>query len=170
MGNWVKVFRRLRWNYCDRSTTVFKGTLDLMNEEGHFPILPFLIGTVILAYLGLEITHHNELHAISTSWKEEEGAIAAVLEQMVERGELKPYIPAQPACNPGCNLKCSLSPSSRPLFCSEFRMVIDTQQTESPTASSRVGLMMQRARGPRPRRFCTHDTDLSAHSCISVLS
>ena len=36
-----------------------------MNEEGGFPILPFLIGTVILAYFGLEITRQrNKLRAI----------------------------------------------------------------------------------------------------------
>ena len=70
-----------------------------MNEEGDFPILPFLIGTVILAYFGLEITRQrNKLRAIFNVVQQEKRiAIAATLELMVEKGELKPYIPAQPA-------------------------------------------------------------------------
>jgi hypothetical protein len=69
-----------------------------MNEEGGFPILPFLIGTVILAYFGLEITRQrNKLRAIFNVVDRQESAIAAVLEEMVERGELKPYIPAHPS-------------------------------------------------------------------------
>jgi hypothetical protein len=69
-----------------------------MNEEGGFPILPFLLGTVILAYFGMEITRQrNKLRAIFNVVDRKESAIAAILEQMVEKGELKPYSPVHPA-------------------------------------------------------------------------
>jgi hypothetical protein len=66
-----------------------------MNEEGGFPILPLIIGTVILAYFGLEVTRQrSKLRAIFNVFDRQESAIAATLEAMVERGELKPYVPA----------------------------------------------------------------------------
>jgi hypothetical protein len=69
-----------------------------MNEEGGFPILPFLIGALILAYFGIEVNRQrNKLRSIFNVVDRQESKIAAVLEQMVESGELKPYVPAPQA-------------------------------------------------------------------------
>ncbi len=63
-----------------------------MNEEGGLPILPLLAGAVILAYLGLEINRQrNKLRATFNVIDRQESAIAAMLEHMVENGELKPF-------------------------------------------------------------------------------
>ncbi len=63
-----------------------------MNEEGGFPILPFVIGALILGYFGLEINRRRKkLRAIFNVIDKRESPIAEVLEQMVEIGELKPF-------------------------------------------------------------------------------
>jgi hypothetical protein len=62
-----------------------------MNEEGGFPILPTIVGALILGYFGLEINRRRKkLRAIFNVIEERESPIAEVLEQMVEAGELKP--------------------------------------------------------------------------------
>jgi hypothetical protein len=62
-----------------------------MNEEG-IPILPIVVGALILAYVGFEVNRQrHKLRAIFNVVDRQESAIAAVLEQMVEHGELKPY-------------------------------------------------------------------------------
>ena len=62
-----------------------------MNEEG-IPILPLLIGSLILCYFGLEVNRQrNKLRSIFNVFDREESAIAAVLEQWVEDGDLKPF-------------------------------------------------------------------------------
>jgi hypothetical protein len=63
-----------------------------MNEEG-IPILPLLAGAVILAYFGIELNRQrSKLRSIFNVVDKQESAIAAVLEHMVESGELKPYV------------------------------------------------------------------------------
>jgi hypothetical protein len=63
-----------------------------MNEDGGFPILPFLVGALILCYFGLEVNRQrNKLRSIFNVFDREESAIADVLEQWVESGELKPF-------------------------------------------------------------------------------
>jgi hypothetical protein len=63
-----------------------------MNEEGGFPILPFVVGALILGYFGLEINRRRKkLRAIFNVIDKRETTIAKVLEQMVEIGELKPF-------------------------------------------------------------------------------
>ena len=63
-----------------------------MNEEGGFPILPAVIAALILGYFGLEINRRRKkLRAIFNVIDTRESAIAEVLEQMVENGELKPF-------------------------------------------------------------------------------
>jgi hypothetical protein len=65
-----------------------------MNEEG-IPIFPLLVGTLILCYFGLEVNRQrNKLRSIFNVFDREESEIAATLEQWVESGELKPYVPA----------------------------------------------------------------------------
>jgi len=60
-----------------------------MNEEGGFPLIPFLAGALILGYFGLEINRRRKkLRAIFNVVGE--SAVAEVLEQMVQIGELKP--------------------------------------------------------------------------------
>ena len=63
-----------------------------MNEKGGFPILPFVVGALILGYFGLEINRRRKkLRAIFNVIDKRESTIAKVLEQMVEIGELKPF-------------------------------------------------------------------------------
>ena len=67
-----------------------------MNEEG-VPILPLLIGTLVLCYFGLEVNRRrNKLRAIFNVFDREESEIAVALESLVESGALKPFVP-QPA-------------------------------------------------------------------------
>ena len=64
-----------------------------MNEEGGFPILPFVVGALILGYFGLEVhRRRKKLRSIFNVIEKGESPIAEVLEQMIEIGELKPSI------------------------------------------------------------------------------
>ena len=79
-----------------------------MNEEG-IPILPLIIGSLILCYFGLEVNRQrNKLRSIFNVFDREESEIAAALEKWVESGELKPYVPSP---EPG-----SVANSARPSF------------------------------------------------------
>jgi hypothetical protein len=63
-----------------------------VNEEGGIPILPLLIGTLILGYFGLEINRRRKkLRAIFNVIDKRESPIAEILEEMVGSGELKPF-------------------------------------------------------------------------------
>ena len=65
-----------------------------MHEEG-IPILPLIIGSLILCYFGLEINRQRtKLRSIFNVFDREESEIAAALEKWVESGELKPYSPS----------------------------------------------------------------------------
>ena len=67
-----------------------------MNEEG-IPIFPILIASLVLCYFGLEVNRQrNKLRSIFNVFDREESAIAAVLEQWVESGELKPFVASKP--------------------------------------------------------------------------
>ncbi len=67
-----------------------------MNEEGGLPILPLLLGSLILCYFGLEVNRRrNKLRAIFNVFDREESEIAAALERMVATGELEPAFPAR---------------------------------------------------------------------------
>jgi hypothetical protein len=62
-----------------------------MNEEGGFPILPFLVGALVLCYFGLEVNRQrNKLRSIFNVFDRQESAIAETLEEWVRSGELKP--------------------------------------------------------------------------------
>ena len=68
-----------------------------MNEEGGFPILPLLVASLVLCYFGLEVNRQrNKLRSIFNVFDREESAIAAVLEQWVESGELEPLAISNP--------------------------------------------------------------------------
>jgi hypothetical protein len=68
-----------------------------MNDQ-EFPILPLVLGSLILAYFGLEVSRQrNKLRAIFNVVDRQESKIAATLEQMVMAGELKPYVAASGA-------------------------------------------------------------------------
>ena len=68
-----------------------------MNEEG-MPILPLLIGSLVLCYFGLEINRQrNKLRSIFNVFDREESEIAETLEHMIESGEIKPLFPVQTA-------------------------------------------------------------------------
>ncbi|MGZ3469752.1 MAG: hypothetical protein ACXWO1_08390 [Isosphaeraceae bacterium] len=67
-----------------------------MNEEG-IPIFPILIASLVLCYFGLEVNRQrNKLRSIFNVFDREESAIAAVLEQWVESGELEPLVISNP--------------------------------------------------------------------------
>ena len=67
-----------------------------MNEEG-IPILPLLVASLVLCYFGLEVNRQrNKLRSIFNVFHREESAIATVLEQWVESGELKPFVASKP--------------------------------------------------------------------------
>ena len=62
-----------------------------MNEDG-IPIFPLLVASLVLCYFGLEVNRQrNKLRSIFNVFDREESAIAEVLEQWVENGELKPF-------------------------------------------------------------------------------
>jgi hypothetical protein len=64
-------------------------------NESEFPILPVVLGALILAYFGIEVNRRrNKLRAIFNVVDRQESKIAATLEQMVNMGELKPYVVA----------------------------------------------------------------------------
>ena len=64
-----------------------------MNEEG-VPILPLLIGTLVVCYFGLEVNRRrNKLRAIFNVFDREESEIATALESLVQSGDLKPFVP-----------------------------------------------------------------------------
>jgi hypothetical protein len=68
-----------------------------MNEEGGFPILPFLVASLVLCYFGLEVNRQrNKLRSIFNVFDREESAIADILEQWVENGDLKPFLLSSP--------------------------------------------------------------------------
>jgi hypothetical protein len=67
-----------------------------MNEE--FPILPAVVATCLGLLLGYEINRRrNKLRRVFNTFDRKESKIADLLEQMVESGELRPFIPGQTA-------------------------------------------------------------------------
>ena len=66
--------------------------------EEQVPVVPLVIGTVIVAYLGFEIERQrSKLREVFNIIDRKESVIADALEDLVERGELKPYVPGQMA-------------------------------------------------------------------------
>ena len=64
-----------------------------MDEE--FPILPAVLGLFVATYFGLELNRQRKkLREVFNVFDKSESLIAGALEGMVERGELKPYIPS----------------------------------------------------------------------------
>ena len=65
-----------------------------MNTE-EIPIIPLVVGVLGLLYFGYEIERQrHKLRQIFNVFDREESEIAALLETMVESGQLKPYLPA----------------------------------------------------------------------------
>jgi hypothetical protein len=65
-----------------------------MNEE--FPILPAVVGTCVALFLGYEINRRrHKLRKVFNTFDRQESKIADALEQMVESGQLRPYVPAR---------------------------------------------------------------------------
>jgi hypothetical protein len=64
-----------------------------MNTE-EIPILPIIVGALGLLYFGYEVEkQRHKLRQIFNVFDREESEIAAMLEAMVESGELKPFVP-----------------------------------------------------------------------------
>ncbi len=63
-----------------------------MDEE--FPILPVVVGVLIAGWLGFELNRQrHRLREVFDVFDKSESVVAAALEGMVARGELKPYAP-----------------------------------------------------------------------------
>ncbi len=63
-----------------------------VNEE--FPILPTVVGLLVVSYLGFELNRQRgRLREVFNVFDKQDSVIADALESMVARGELKPYIP-----------------------------------------------------------------------------
>lgn len=66
-----------------------------MNEE--VPLVPLIIGGVVVAYLGFEIeSQRSKLRDVFNVIDKKDSVIADALEEMVSNGQLKPYVPGQP--------------------------------------------------------------------------
>jgi hypothetical protein len=64
-----------------------------MNTE-EIPILPIIVGALGLLYFGYEVEkQRHKLRQIFNVFDREESEIAAMLETMVESGQLKQYVP-----------------------------------------------------------------------------
>jgi len=67
-----------------------------MNEDA--PIVPIIMGALALLYFGYEVERRrHKMRQIFNVFDREESEIAALLETMVESGELKPYALGGPA-------------------------------------------------------------------------
>lgn len=63
-----------------------------MEEE--FPILPALLGLLVVTYFGFEVERRRKkLRDIFNIFDKKESKIAEALEKLVESGQLKPYVP-----------------------------------------------------------------------------
>lgn len=64
-----------------------------MDEE--IPILPAIVGLLLAGWLGFELSRErSRLRETFNVFDKPESKIAGVLEEMVARGELKPYSPS----------------------------------------------------------------------------
>ncbi len=65
-------------------------------NESEVPILPLLLGSLILVYFGIEVNRQrNKLRKLFNVFDHDESQFASLLETWVDAGELKPYTPAQ---------------------------------------------------------------------------
>jgi hypothetical protein len=65
-----------------------------LNAE-EIPIVPILVGALGLVYFGYEVERQrHKLRQIFNVFDREESEIAAMLESMVESGQLQPFVPA----------------------------------------------------------------------------
>ncbi len=63
----------------------------MFNAE-EVPIVPILVGALGLLYFGYEVERQRDkLRQVFNIFDREESEIAAILEKMVESGELKPF-------------------------------------------------------------------------------
>jgi len=61
-----------------------------MNEE--VPILPLLIGALVVFYVGTEIERHrHKLRKVFNVFDKDESVVADALERLVNSGQLQPY-------------------------------------------------------------------------------
>ncbi len=61
-----------------------------MNED--VPILPLLLGALVVFYVGSEIERHrHKLRKIFNTFDKDESVVADALERLVNTGQLQPY-------------------------------------------------------------------------------
>jgi hypothetical protein len=61
-----------------------------MNED--MPILPLLLGGLVLLYFGIEVERQRgKLRKVFNVFDKEESVVAEALERLVNSGELQPY-------------------------------------------------------------------------------
>jgi len=67
-----------------------------MNED--IPVVPLVIGGLVVAYLGFEIEkQRSKLRDVFNVIDKKESVIADALEELVKSGQLTPYVPGHPA-------------------------------------------------------------------------
>lgn len=67
-----------------------------MNED--IPVVPLVIGGLVVAYLGFEIERQrSKLRDVFNVIDKKESVIADALEELVKSGRLTPYVPGHPA-------------------------------------------------------------------------
>jgi hypothetical protein len=65
-----------------------------VNTE-EIPVIPLIVGALGLLYFGYEVQRQrHKLRQIFNVFDREESEVAAMLESMVESGQLKAYVPA----------------------------------------------------------------------------
>jgi hypothetical protein len=66
--------------------------------EEEIPIVPVLVGLLLLSVFGLEVERRrSKLRAVFNVVEKKESRLAEFLESMVETGELVPYVPESAA-------------------------------------------------------------------------
>ncbi|MDR3620102.1 MAG: hypothetical protein P4L85_12185 [Paludisphaera borealis] len=64
-------------------------------NESEVPVLPLLLGSLILVYFGIEVNRQrNKLRKLFNVFDRDESQIASLLETWVDAGELTAYKPA----------------------------------------------------------------------------
>jgi hypothetical protein len=62
--------------------------------EEQVPIVPLVIGALVLSYFGFEVgRRRNKLREIFNTFDKQESVVGHALEHLVETGQLKPYTP-----------------------------------------------------------------------------
>ena len=94
--------------------------------------MPTIVGALALLYFGYEVERQrHKLRQIFNVFDREESEIAAMLETMVESGQLKPYVPERASVNEGDRASRTTT---------ENQIAMTASRVGKPSSSSRVGV------------------------------